>query len=74
MINVSDQEKELFPWKKDTNSLNQYGWRINIVFTGVLDMVQDDQLKENVVDFNLDVNDIEECHRVGKSDSETKSS
>ena len=37
-------------------------------------MVQDDQLKENVVDFNLDVNDIEECHRVGKSDSETKSS
>lgn len=37
-------------------------------------MVQDDQLKENVVDFNLDVNDIEECHRVGKSDSKTKSS
>ena len=59
---------------KDINSLNQYGRRNNIVFTGIPDILQDDELEEAVksflsdIDVNLDVDDIEDCHRVGKSD------
>ena len=60
--------------EKDINSLNQYGRRNNIVFTGIPDILQDDELEEAVksilsdIDVNLDVDDIEDCHRVGKSD------
>ena len=60
--------------EKDINSLNQYGRRNNIVFTGTPDILQDDELEEAVksilsdIDVNLDVDDIEDCHRVGKSD------
>ena len=65
--------------EKDINSLNQYGRRNNIVFTGMPDILQDDELEEAVksilsdIDVNLDVDDIEDWHRVGKSDSKTKS-
>ena len=80
MINVKDQKKELFFFlKKDVNSLNQYGWRNNIVLTGISDIEQDDQFEETVkfilsdTDINLDGYDIEDCHRVDNSDSKAKS-
>lgn len=50
-----------------------------IVFTDIPDIVQDDQLEGTVksilygINVNLDVNDNEDCHRVGKSDLKTKS-
>ena len=55
-------EKRVISLKKDFNSLNQCGWRNNIVFTGIPDIKQDDQLEETVkfmlshVDVNLDEN------------------
>ena len=52
--------------------------RSDIAFTGIKDHVQNGQLEETVesvlpnIDVNKDLNDTEDCHRVGKSDSKTK--
>ena len=65
--------------EKDINSFNQHGRRNYIAFTGIPDIVPDDQLEEtdksilSDIDVNLDVNDIENCHSVDKSNSKTKS-
>ena len=65
--------------EKDINFLSQHGWRNNIVFTVMPDILQDDELEEGVksilsdIDVNLDMDDVEDWHRVGKSDSKTKS-
>ena len=72
--NYNKLGKRVIFLEKDINSLNQYGRRNNIVFTGMPDILQDDELEEAVksilsdIDVNLDVDDIEDCHRVGKSD------
>lgn len=70
-------EKRVISLKKDFNSLNQCGWRNNIVLTGIPDIKQDDQLEETVtmlsdVDVNLDENVFENCHRIDNSNSKTK--
>ena len=65
--------------EKDINFHSQHGWRNNIVFTVMPDILQDDELEEGVksilsdIDVNLDMDDVEDWHRVGKSDSKTKS-
>ena len=65
--------------EKDINFLSQHGWRNNIVFTVMPDILQDDELEEGVksilsdIDVNLDMDDVEDWHRVSKSDSKTKS-
>lgn len=70
-------EKRVISLKKDFNSLNQCGWRNNIVLTGIPDIKQDDQLEETVtmlsdVDVNLDENVFENCRRIDNSNSKTK--
>ena len=46
----------------------------NIIFPGIPDIVQNEQLEETIkfilsdIGINLDVNDIEDSHRVGKPD------
>ena len=71
-------EKRVISLKKDFNSLNQCGWRNNIVFTGIPDIKQDDQLEETVkfmlsdVDVNLDENVFENCDRIDNLNSKTK--
>ena len=71
-------EKRVISLKKDFNSLNQCGWRNNIVFTGIPDIKQVDQLEETVkfmlsdVDVNLDENVFENCHRIDNLNSKTK--
>ena len=46
----------------------------NIIFPGILDIVQNEQLEETIkfvlsdIGIKLDVNDIEDSHRVGKPD------
>ena len=65
--------------EKEINSLNQYGRRNNILFTGIPDTVPDDELEETVtsilsdVDVKKNLNDIKDCHRFGKQDFKTKS-
>ena len=64
--------------KEEINSLNQYWRRNNIVFTGILDTVPDEELEETVtpilsdIDVKINLNDIEDCHRFGKQDFKTK--
>ena len=64
--------------EKEINSLNQYGWRNNIIFMGIPDTVPDDELEETVtsilsdIDVKINLNDIEDCHRFGKQDFKNK--
>ena len=53
--------------------LEQYGRRNNIEVSGILDSVGDNDLEEKVISvfanvgFEVKSNDIEDCHRIGKS-------
>ena len=64
--------------ESDVNSLNQYGRRNNIVFTGIPDSVNDEDLESTVtsilkdIDEAVDSSDIEDCHHFGKSNSKLK--
>lgn len=74
MMNVSNYKKELFPWKKIKILLTSMDEEKNIIFPGILDIVQNEQLEETIkfilsdIGIKLDVNDIEDSHRVGKPD------
>ena len=78
-MNVSNYKKELFPWKKIKILLTSMDEEKNIIFPGILDIVQNEQLEETIkfilsdIGIKLDVNDIEDSHRVGKPDWKTKS-
>ena len=72
-------EEKVINVESDVNSLNQYDRRNNIVFTGIPDSVNDEDLESTVTsilkdtDVAVDSSDIEDCHRFGKSDSKLKS-
>ena len=72
-------EEKVINVESDVNSLNQNGRRNNIVFTGIPDSVNDEDLESTVtsilkdIDVAVDSSDIEDCHRFGKSDSKLKS-
>lgn len=71
-------EEKVINVESDVNSLNQYGRRNNIVFTGIPDSVNDEDLESTVtsilkdIDVAVDSSDIEDCHRFGKTDSKSK--
>ena len=71
-------EEKVINVESDVNSLNQYGRRNNIVFTGIPDSVNDEDLESTVtsilkdIDVAVDSSDIEDCHHFGKSDSKLK--
>ena len=60
------------------NSLQQYGRRNNLEISGIPDSVTTDDLEDKVieilskVDVNVTNNDIEACHRMGKSKNNSK--
>ena len=71
-------EEKVINVESDVNSLNQNGRRNNIVFTGIPDSVNDEDLESTVtsilkdIDVAVDSSDIEDCHHFGKSDSKLK--
>ena len=71
-------EEKVINVESDVNSLNRYGRRNNIVFTGIPNSVNDEDLESTVtsilkdIDVAVDCSDIEDCHRFGKSDSKLK--
>ena len=72
-------EEKVISIETDVNSLNQYGRRSKIVFTGIPSSVNDEDLEFTVtsilidIDVAVDTNYIEDCHRFGKIDSKSKS-
>ena len=58
-----------------TNNIKQYGRRNNIIISGIPDSVDNNQLEDSVteiltdINVNVESNDIEACHRIGKKDS-----
>ena len=61
-----------------TNSVEQYDRRNNIEITGIPDDIEDKNLEHSVIeifiaaDIQIFHNDIEDCHRIGKSKSNSK--
>ena len=61
-----------------TNSVEQYDGRNNIAITGVSDDIEDKNLEHSVIemfkaaDIQISHNDVEDCHRIGKSKGNSK--
>ena len=61
-----------------TNSLEQYNRRNNIEITGIPDNIEDKNLEHSIIevfkaaDIQMSHNDIEDCHRIGKSKGNSK--
>ena len=61
-----------------TNSVEQYDGRNNIAITGVPDDIDDKNLEHSVIemfkaaDIQISHNDVEDCHRIGKSKGNSK--
>ena len=61
-----------------TNSVEQYDRRNKIEITGIPDNIEDKNLGHSVfeafkvADIQISLNDIEDCHRIGKSKSNSK--
>ena len=64
--------------ESDANSLEQYGRRNNVEITGIPDSVEINDLEGKVIevlseiDVNVSTNDIEACHRIGKTRNNSK--
>ena len=60
------------------DALEQYSRRNNLVISGIPDSVQDSGLESTVtpilsdIDVNFESREVEECHRIGKSNSGSK--
>ena len=58
--------------------MEQYDRRNNIEITGILDNIEDNNLEHSVIevfkatDIQISHNDIEDCHRIGKSKGYSK--
>ena len=67
-------EKQCSKYESDHNALAQYGWRNNVVLSGIPELVSEDVLEESVISVLADIyvfvesEDIETCHRLGKQE------
>ena len=65
--------------EQNLNSLGQYGRRNNLVLSGILEIIPDNQLENTVASILSDIGvsiqseEIEACHQFGKTDRKTKS-
>ena len=70
---VNMLESKVSDLETNCNSLEQYGRRNNLELSGIPDSVEDKDLEKTVIkifekiDVTVNDNDIEACHRVGKS-------
>ena len=75
----SKLESKIVSLESSINHVEQYGRRNNIVISGIPDDITDDDLEDTVtnilkdVDVHINDNDLEACHRIGKSDTRTGS-
>ena len=75
----SNLEQKLIEFETSTNKLEHYGRRNNLIISGIPDSVKTEDLEEPVteilsdIDVKVTTNDIEACHRVGRSDNKIDS-
>ena len=71
----SKLEQKLVEFECSTNNVEQYARKNNIIISGIPDSVDNNQLEDSVteiltdINVNVESNDIEACHRIGKKDS-----
>ena len=72
-------ENKVVSLESSVNQVKQYGRRNNVVVSGIPDDVTDDDLEDAVTSIKEDVDvifqndDVEACHRIGKSGQKTSS-
>ena len=72
-------EKKVVTLEQNLNSLGQYGTRNNLVLSGIPESIPDNQFENTVASILSDTGmsiqseEIETCHRFGKTDRNTKS-
>ena len=72
-------EENIFHLEKELNALNQYGRGNNLVLSGIPENLLDNRLETTVtsilsdIDLTVCSNVVEDCHRFGKLDKNTKS-
>ena len=72
-------ENKVISLESSVNHIEQYGRRNNVVISGIPDDISDNNLEGTVinilrdVDVNIEKNDLEACHRIGKSDPRSSS-
>ena len=70
---IAKLENKRIDTESSIQALEQYDRRNNIEISGIPDSVQNDQLEDTVsvifnsMGININENDIEDCHRIGKS-------
>ena len=75
---INQLENKVISLEANTNSLEQYGRRNNLEISGIPDSISNNELEDKVieilskVDVNVSKNDIEACHRMGKSKKSSK--
>lgn len=75
---INQLENKVISLEANTNSLEQYGRRNNLEISGIPDSIGHNELEDKVieilskVDVNVSNNDIEACHRMGKSKNNSK--
>ena len=75
----STLEKKVVTLEQNLNSLGQYGTRNNLVLSGIPESIPDNQFENTVastlsdIGMSIQSEEIETCHRFGKTDRNTKS-
>ena len=78
MSNANNWKTEWLLIESSHDALEQYGRRNNLVISGIPDSVQDSELESTVtsilsdIDVNVESREVEECHRIGKSNNGSK--
>ena len=75
---INQLANKVISLEANTNSLELYGRRNNLEISGIPDYISNNELEDKVieilskVDVNVSKNDIEACHRMGKSKNSSK--
>ena len=76
--NANNWKTEWLLIESSHDALEQYGRRNNLVISGIPDSIQDSELESTVTsilsdtDVNVESREVEECHRIGKSNNGSK--
>ena len=75
---IINLKKKVISLEENSNSLKRYGWTNNLEIAGSPDDVEDQNLEEKIneildeIDVNESSQNIEACHRIGKSKNLSK--
>ena len=76
---IDELENNVVSLESSINHIEQYGRRNTVAISGIPDNISDNNLEGTVInilrdiEINIEKNDLDTCHRIGKSDPRTSS-